>query len=81
MKMPTKETEMKRARMDRREVEEFIFKLFDRQPNWSLRNLIQKTDQPEQYLRDILKELCVYNNKGTDQGTYELKPEYRRTSE
>jgi hypothetical protein len=30
-----------------REQEEIIFKLFERQPNWSLRNLIQETDQPE----------------------------------
>jgi hypothetical protein len=28
-------------------MEEIIFKLFERQPNWSLRNLIQETDQPE----------------------------------
>ncbi|KAJ7970422.1 putative Transcription initiation factor IIF subunit beta [Quillaja saponaria] len=79
-KMPTKGTEMKRTRRDRKEMEEIIFKLFERQSNWSLRNLIQETDQPEQFLKDILKDLCVYNNKGINQGTYELKPEYRRTS-
>jgi len=28
-------------------MEEIVFKLFERQPNWSLRNLIQETDQPE----------------------------------
>ncbi|KAK2366409.1 Transcription initiation factor IIF, beta subunit [Trifolium repens] len=64
-----------------REQEEIIFKLFERQPNWSLRNLIQETDQPEQFLKDILKDLCVYNNKGTNQGTYELKPEYRKAGD
>ncbi|RZC76889.1 hypothetical protein C5167_001050 [Papaver somniferum] len=41
--------------------------------------LIQETDQPEQFLKDILKELCIYNNRGTNQGSYELKPEYRRS--
>lgn len=38
---------MKRTRRDRGEMEEIVFKLFERQPNWSLRNLIQETDQPE----------------------------------
>lgn len=28
-------------------MEEILFKLFERQPNWSLRLLIQETDQPE----------------------------------
>ncbi|XP_015877159.2 uncharacterized protein LOC107413662 [Ziziphus jujuba] len=80
-KTPTKSSDMKRTRRDRGEMEEIMFKLFERQPNWTLRHLIQETDQPEQFLKDILKELCVYNNKGANQGTYELKPEYRRTNE
>ncbi|PQP99380.1 hypothetical protein Pyn_11934 [Prunus yedoensis var. nudiflora] len=54
---------------DRGEMEAIMFKLFERQPNWTLRQLIQETDQPEQFLKDILKELCVYNNKGANQGT------------
>ncbi|KAK7277310.1 hypothetical protein RIF29_18461 [Crotalaria pallida] len=74
-------TDMKRTRRDRGEMEEIVFKLFERQPNWSLRNLIQETDQPEQFLKDILKDLCVYNNKGVNQGTYELKPEYRKSGD
>ncbi|XP_027357475.1 general transcription factor IIF subunit 2 [Abrus precatorius] len=80
-KAPAKGTEMKRTRRDRGEMEEIVFKLFERQANWSLRNLIQETDQPEQFLKDILKDLCVYNNKGTNQGTYELKPEYRKSGD
>ncbi|KAF7820108.1 general transcription factor IIF subunit 2 [Senna tora] len=75
-KTPTKGTETKRTRRDRGEMEEILFKLFERQPNWSLRQLIQETDQPEQFLKDILKELCVYNNKGTNQGTYDLKESF-----
>ncbi|CAL0333404.1 unnamed protein product [Lupinus luteus] len=80
-KTPARGTEMKRTRRDRGEMEEIVFKLFERQSNWSLRNLIQETDQPEQFLKDILKDLCVYNNKGANQGTYELKPEYRKSGD
>ena len=28
-------------------MEEIVFKLFERQSNWSLKNLIQETNQPE----------------------------------
>ncbi|KAB1218055.1 General transcription factor IIF subunit 2 [Morella rubra] len=80
-KMPAKGSDVKRTRRDRGEMEEIMFKLFEKQPNWTLRQLIQETDQPEQFMKDILKDLCVYNNKGANQGSYELKPEYRRTNE
>lgn len=35
----------------------------------------------QQFMKDILKDLCVYNNKGANQGSYELKPEYKRSVE
>lgn len=38
---------MKRTRRDRGEMEDIMFKLFERQSNWTLRQLIQETDQPE----------------------------------
>ncbi|CAI0411683.1 unnamed protein product [Linum tenue] len=80
-KPPAKASETKRTRRDRGEMEDIMFKLFERQPNWTLRQLIQETDQPELFLKDILKELCVYNNKGSNQGSYELKPEYKKSSD
>ncbi|CAN0908172.1 General transcription factor IIF subunit 2 [Linum grandiflorum] len=80
-KPPAKASDTKRTRRDRGEMEDIMFKLFERQPNWTLRQLIQETDQPELFLKDILKELCVYNNKGSNQGSYELKPEYKKSSE
>jgi hypothetical protein len=43
----TKPFEMKRTRRDRKEMENILFKLFERQPNWSLKQLMQETDQPE----------------------------------
>ncbi|CAN6710475.1 unnamed protein product [Malus baccata var. baccata] len=80
-KMPTKGSDMKRTRKDRGEMEDIMFNLFEQKPNRTLRQLIQETNQPEQFLKDILKDLCVYNNKGANQGTYELKPEYRKSVE
>ena len=44
---PTKGSDAKRTRRDRRELENIIFKLFERQQNWALKQLVQETDQPE----------------------------------
>ncbi|XWS41409.1 hypothetical protein CRYUN_Cryun17cG0079600 [Craigia yunnanensis] len=128
---PVKQSDVKRTRRDRGELEDIMFKLFERQPNWALKQLVQETDQPavslslflissspyvylpvrvlslcplttgydlwfimvfhvfevfallslQQFLKEILNELCVYNKRGTNQGTYELKPEYKKSVE
>lgn len=78
---PVKQTDVKRTRRDRGELEDIMFKLFERQPNWALKQLVQETDQPAQFLKEILNELCVYNKRGSNQGTYELKPEYKKSVE
>lgn len=40
--------EAKRTQMGRGDLEKYLFKLFERQPNWSLKQLRQETNQPEQ---------------------------------
>lgn len=30
------------------------------------------------FLKEVLNDLCIYNKRGANQGTYELKPEYKR---
>ncbi|CAF2019923.1 unnamed protein product [Brassica napus] len=79
-KVANKTSEMKRTRRGRREMEEVMLNLFEGHSNWTLRLLIQETDQPEQFLKDLLRDLCIYNNKGSNQGTYELKPEYKKAT-
>ncbi|KAI3860891.1 hypothetical protein MKW92_002960 [Papaver armeniacum] len=79
--VPVKPQEIKRTRRDRGELEDIMFKLFEKQPNWTLKQLVQETDQPAQFLKEILNELCVYNKRGANQGTYELKPEYKKSAE
>ncbi|XP_045805378.1 transcription initiation factor IIF subunit beta [Trifolium pratense] len=78
---PVKQTDTKRTRRDRGELEDIMFKLFEKQPNWALKQLVQETDQPAQFLKEILNELCIYNKRGANQGTYELKPEYKKSVE
>lgn len=43
---PPKQPEGKRIRRERNELEDIVFKLFERQPNWTLKQLVQETDQP-----------------------------------
>ncbi|VVA91909.1 unnamed protein product [Arabis nemorensis] len=69
---------VKRTRGDRSEVEAKMFQLFERQPKWTLKQLLRETNQPMQFLREILKELCVYNARSR---THELKPEYKYPGE
>eukprot|EP00850_Spirogloea_muscicola_P023680 SM000377S13801 [mRNA] locus=s377:37146:39333:- [translate_table: standard] len=76
-----KVSDMKRVRMDRDQLEARMFALFERQANWNLKQLTEATDQPTAFLKDIINDLCVYNKRGVNQGTYELKPEYKRKTE
>ncbi|CAH2036783.1 unnamed protein product [Thlaspi arvense] len=68
---------VKRTRGDRSKVEAKMFELYERQPKWTLKQLVLETNQPELFLKEILRELCVYNAGGGDQRTYQLKPEYK----
>ncbi|KAG6503874.1 general transcription factor IIF subunit 2-like [Zingiber officinale] len=74
---PSKGLDAKRIRRDKQELVNILFKLFEKQPNWALKQLVQETDQPEQFLKEILNEICVYNKRGPNQGTHELKMEYK----
>lgn len=49
---PVKQSDVKRTRRDRGELQDIMFKLFERQPNWALKQLVQETDQPAVCLFD-----------------------------
>ncbi|KAG6503086.1 hypothetical protein ZIOFF_035375 [Zingiber officinale] len=42
----SKRPDVKRVRKDKREMLNILFKLFERQPNWGLKQLVLETDQP-----------------------------------
>lgn len=74
----TKAPEAKRIRIERGELEDMVFKLFEQQPFWAFKQLVVETQQPEAFLKEVTNDLCVYNKRGPNQGKYELKPEYIR---
>uniref|UniRef100_A0A0A9GP17 ATP binding protein n=1 Tax=Arundo donax TaxID=35708 RepID=A0A0A9GP17_ARUDO len=67
-KLTAKPSDVKRTPMDSRELENIQYKLFDRQPNGPLKQLKQEPDQPEQLLKEIQNDTCVYNKGGPNQG-------------
>ncbi|KAG6535000.1 hypothetical protein ZIOFF_008916 [Zingiber officinale] len=73
----SKRQDAKRVRMDKGEMLNVLFRLFERQPNWGLKQLVLETNQPQQFLKEILSEICVYNKRGPNQATHELKAEYK----
>ncbi|KAI5066414.1 hypothetical protein GOP47_0019038 [Adiantum capillus-veneris] len=76
-----KAPESKRIRIERGELEVMVFKLFEQQPYWTLKQLVNETQQPEAFLKEVMSELCIYNKRGPNQGKYELKPEFRMSTE
>lgn len=60
-KVVSKGSETKRLRKERGELEKIIFKLFERQPYWTSKQLIQETDQPEvRFIFDLFFFLLYY---------------------
>ena len=44
---------------------------------FTMNNFVMYNKQPVTYLKEILKEVCVYNMKNPHKNMWELKPEYR----
>mmetsp|Transcript_10021 Transcript_10021/g.30614 ORF Transcript_10021/g.30614 Transcript_10021/m.30614 type:complete len:309 (+) Transcript_10021:305-1231(+) len=64
----------------RKDTMERLFGLFERQSYWSLTEISDALDEPQQRLKDLLSEACNYNRGGPHRNMYELKDEYK-TSE
>ncbi|XP_073436384.1 general transcription factor IIF subunit 2 isoform X2 [Dendrobates tinctorius] len=72
-----KKDDGKRARADKQQVLDMLFSAFEKHQYYNLKDLVDITKQPVSYLKDILRDICIHNVKGTHKNTWELKPEYR----
>ncbi|KAM9816690.1 general transcription factor IIF subunit 2-like [Neosynchiropus ocellatus] len=72
-----KKEEGKRARAEKQRVLDMLFSAFEKHQFYNIRDLVEITKQPVIYLKDILRDIGIYNVKGTHKNTWELKPEYR----
>uniref|UniRef100_A0A3Q2SVI6 General transcription factor IIF subunit 2 n=1 Tax=Fundulus heteroclitus TaxID=8078 RepID=A0A3Q2SVI6_FUNHE len=72
-----KKEEGKRARSDKQQVLDMLFSAFEKHQYYNIKDLVDITKQPVTYLKEILRDIGIYNVKGTHKNTWELKPEYR----
>ncbi|MCV5231921.1 hypothetical protein OFC56_32685, partial [Escherichia coli] len=63
--------------MDKQQLVDLLSSLFQRQSNWTIKDLRETTKQPMEYLKTVLNEICTYNKRGKNKNTYELKEEYK----
>lgn len=66
----------KRERLAKTEVMDIIFKAFEEYPQWTVKDLADRSGQPQAYVQEILSEIAVINKK-THRNMYELKPDYK----
>ena len=69
--------EGKKLRDDKEKVMEVLFGLFEKHQYYNIKDLVKETRQPVTHLKEVLKEVCVYNVKAPHKNMWELKPEYR----
>jgi len=72
-----KKEEGKRARADKQQVLDMLFSAFEKHQYYNIKDLVDITKQPVNYLKEILHDIGIYNVKGTHKNTWELRPEYR----
>lgn len=72
-----KKEEGKKSRLDKDHVMDLLFSAFEKHQYYNVKDLVRITQQPITYLKEILKEICLYNMKAPHKNMWELKPEYR----
>ncbi|XP_018584883.1 general transcription factor IIF subunit 2b isoform X1 [Scleropages formosus] len=72
-----KKEEGKRARGDKQQVLDMLFSAFEKHQYYNIKDLVDITKQPVTFLKEILRDIGIYNIKGTHKNTWELRPEYR----
>eukprot|EP01025_Chloroclados_australasicus_P058512 TRINITY_DN73570_c0_g1_i1.p3 TRINITY_DN73570_c0_g1~~TRINITY_DN73570_c0_g1_i1.p3 ORF type:complete len:192 (-),score=37.07 TRINITY_DN73570_c0_g1_i1:195-770(-) len=70
----------KRLRMDKDELENLLFELFEKKSMWRLQDLMKETDQPHTWLKQVLNDIAMLNTRGEHKDLWELKPEYKTQS-
>ncbi|KAG2436678.1 hypothetical protein HXX76_006206 [Chlamydomonas incerta] len=68
---------LKRPRLEKEELEEMLFRLFERNSAWAFKSLIAETRQPHMHLKAVLEGIATQQKRGPNKDKYELKPEYR----
>ncbi|ORY51801.1 hypothetical protein BCR33DRAFT_711999 [Rhizoclosmatium globosum] len=66
----------KRERMEKADLINALIVLFHQNQYYKFAELVEKTQQPHAWLKEVLSDVAVLVKKGLYNGMYELKPEY-----
>ena len=64
--------------MPRSDLLDILFAEFERYPFWTFKGLLERTNQPQAWLKECLNEIAILNKRGPYNGMYQLLPEYRK---
>lgn len=65
------------ARMERKDLHQRLFALFTEKPYWSITALKATLQQPDTWLREVLKDVAVLNREGQYANMWELKEDWK----
>jgi transcription initiation factor TFIIF subunit beta len=65
------------ARMPRNQLLDALFALFRERDQWPIKQLRERTQQPEVYLKEVLSEIASLHRSGEFNGTWELMPSFK----
>ena len=71
-----KDKHLKKTRKGKDELMTDIFDLFSEKNFWTIKELVDKLDQPENFLKEELNKVCNYIKSGPQKGSFELKQQY-----
>ena len=71
-------TKPKAEKMEKAQLTDKLFGLFERRTFWSLKQLLEETKQPAMYLRETVQEIANLARRGPNNGMYSLKDMYRQ---
>jgi len=72
-----KTVQEKRERLPREELISLLFSLYEEYEYWNFQGLIERTNQPQSHLKEVLSEIAQIEKRGHFNGTWRLKEEYR----
>ncbi|CEG02108.1 Transcription initiation factor IIF, beta subunit [Ostreococcus tauri] len=68
----------KKERMEKKALENLLFGLFEKQPYWSMKQLLLESKQPADWLKTNLSEIAILTRRGPNMGLWGLKPEWKQ---
>lgn len=71
------DSEHRRERLPENEVMNILFEAFESNDLWSLKGLVDRTQQPVVHVKEILSKIANYITRGPHKSLYELKPEFK----